>query len=145
MRESDTGANSAQKSNNVCFFEQNTPYLFKITNIMKKAKRELLPNQRRILEGLGENLRYARLRRDLSSAQVAERAGISRGTLVKIERGDETVALGFYFRVLVALSLEKDISLVARDDALGRKLQDAKLPLRERASTKGSNSRALAA
>lgn len=104
---------------------------------MKNAKRALLPSQRRIMESFGENIRYARLRRDLSSAQVAERAGISRGTLVKIERGDENVALGFYFRVLATLSLEKDLSLVARDDALGRKLQDAKLPRRERASAKG--------
>ena len=103
---------------------------------MRKANRALLPNQRRILEEFGENLRCARLRRDLSSTQVAERAGISRGTLVKIERGDENVALGFYFRVLTVLSLEKDLSAVARDDALGRKLQDAKLPLRGRASVK---------
>ena len=104
---------------------------------MKKAKRELLPSQRRILAGVGENLRYARLRRDLSSEQVAERAGISRGTLVKIERGDSGVALGFYLRVLVALGLEKDLSLVALDDELGRALQDAKLPVRKRASSKG--------
>ena len=99
-------------------------------------KRELLPSQIRILQTLGEQIRYARLRRDLTSVQIAERAGISRSTLVRIEKGDEGVALGQYFRVLIALGLASDITLVAKDDELGRKLQDAKLEVRKRASKK---------
>ncbi len=99
-------------------------------------KRELLPSQIRILQTLGEQIRYARLRRDLTTVQIAERAGISRSTLVRIEKGDEGVALGQYFRVLIALGLASDITLSAKDDELGRKLQDAKLEVRERASKK---------
>jgi transcriptional regulator with XRE-family HTH domain len=99
-------------------------------------KRELLPSQQRLLQTLGEQIRYARLRRDLSTVQIAERAGISRTTLVKVEKGDESVALGQYFRVLIALGLAKDITLVAKDDELGRKLQDAKLEVKKRASKK---------
>ncbi len=52
-------------------------------------KRPLLPSQQRTLKTLGENIKFARLRRDLSSEQVAERAGISRNTLIKVEKGDE--------------------------------------------------------
>ncbi len=99
-------------------------------------KRVLFPSQQRTLSALGDNIKYARLRRDLSTMQVAERAAISRTTLTKIERGDESVAIGLYFRVLVALRLDKDILLVAKDDALGRALQDAKINVRERASKK---------
>jgi transcriptional regulator with XRE-family HTH domain len=99
-------------------------------------KRPLLPTQKRTLASLGENIKYARLRRDLSSEQVAERAGISRNTLIKVERGDESVAIGYYFRVLAILGLDKDLLLVAKDDELGRKLQDAKLVVKERASKK---------
>ena len=99
-------------------------------------KRELLPSQRRLLSTLGEQLRYARLRRDLTTVQIAERAGIARTILVKIEKGDEGVALGQYFRVMLALGLGNDIVLIARDDELGRKLQDAKLEVKERASKK---------
>ena len=80
-----------------------------------------------MLQTLGENIRLARLRRDLSSEQVSERAGISRNTLIKIERGDEGVAIGMYFRVLIVLGLQDDLLLIARDDVLGRKLQDAGL------------------
>lgn len=58
-------------------------------------KRQLLPSQQRMLNELGDQIRLARLRRDLSSEQIAERAGISRGTLIKIERGDEGVAMGY--------------------------------------------------
>jgi transcriptional regulator with XRE-family HTH domain len=99
-------------------------------------KRALLPSQQRTLSSLGENIRYARLRRDLSSEQVSERAGISRNTLIKIEKGNEGVAIGYYFRVLSVLGLDKDFMLVAKDDELGRKLQDAKLTVAERASKK---------
>lgn len=68
--------------------------------------------------------------------QIAERAGIGRTTLVKIEKGDEGVSIGQYFRVLIALGLGNDITLLAKDDELGRKLQDAKLEVKERASKK---------
>lgn len=96
----------------------------------------MLPSYTRMLGTLGEQIKLARLRRDLSSEQVAERAGIARGTLIKVERGDEGVAIGTYFRVLIALGLAQDILLLAKDDELGRKLQDAKLVVKERASKK---------
>lgn len=97
-------------------------------------KRPLLPRQQVILNTLGENIRYARLRRDLSLQQVAERAGIGRNTLIKIEKGDDGVAIGSYFRVLVVMRLENDFLKLAKDDVLGRKLQDAKLTVKKRAS-----------
>ncbi len=99
-------------------------------------KRPLLPSQKRTLATLGENIKFARLRRDLSSEQVAERAGISRSTLIKVEKGDEGVAIGYYFRVLAVLGLDKELLLVAKDDELGRKLQDAKLIVKKRATKK---------
>ena len=99
-------------------------------------KRALLPSQRKTLTALGENIKLARLRQELSSEQVAGRAGISRNTLTKIERGEEGVAMGYYFRVLAILRLEKDLLLVAKDDELGRALQDARLVVGERVSKK---------
>ena len=99
-------------------------------------KRPLLPAQSRILAEFGENIKYARLRRDLSSEQISERASISRNTLIKIEKGDESVAIGYYFRVLAILGLDKDLLLVAKDDELGRRLQDARFAVKERASKK---------
>jgi transcriptional regulator with XRE-family HTH domain len=93
----------------------------------------LLPSAQKPLSSLGENLRLARLRRDLSSEMVAERAGISRATLSAIEGGSGSVSMGAWVQVLFVLGLEKDLSVVARDDAFGRVLQDAKLPLRMRA------------
>jgi transcriptional regulator with XRE-family HTH domain len=81
----------------------------------------------RLLEGLGERIKLARLRRRHSAEQVAARAGISRKTLARVEQGDPAVALGIYARVLQALRLEQDLASIAADDELGRKLQDAGL------------------
>lgn len=64
---------------------------------------------------------------------MAQRAGISRSTLVRVERGDAAVALGIYARVLQALGLEGDLDHIAGDDVLGHKLQDAQLGKRARA------------
>jgi transcriptional regulator with XRE-family HTH domain len=87
----------------------------------------LLPKQIKVLGSLGENIKLARLRRNLTSEQVAERAGISRRTLVSVEKGLPSVAMGTYVQVLFVLGLSDDLLQVAKDDLLGRKLQDAKL------------------
>jgi len=94
---------------------------------MAKKKIIILPKTKRILTEMGENVKLARLRRKLSSEQVAERANISRPTLSSIEKGAPTVSIGAYLLVLQVLGLEKDFSLLAKDDELGRKLQDAEI------------------
>ena len=82
---------------------------------------------------MGEQIKYARLRRKLSVELVAERAGISRTTLWNIEKGASSVAIGAYAAVLHALNdMDKDLLLIAKDDELGRKLQDLNLPIRKR-------------
>jgi DNA-binding XRE family transcriptional regulator len=93
----------------------------------------LLPRLSRLLSSLGENMKKARLRRAYSSETVAQRAGITRKTLYRVERGDPAVALGVYARVLQTLRLENDLGAIAADDALGRKLQDASLEPKRRA------------
>lgn len=100
---------------------------------MAKKKIVILPKTKRILVEMGENIKLARLRRKFSSEQVAERANISRPTLSSIEKGKPTVSIGSYLLVLQVLGLEKDFLLIAKDDELGRKLQDANITTNERA------------
>ena len=97
---------------------------------------KLLPKAKNILQEFGENIKLARLRRKLSTQQVAERAGINRTTLYYIEKGKESVSIGAYLSVLTILGLEKDFLLLAKDDMLGRKLQDSNLLTKERAPKK---------
>lgn len=105
---------------------------------MNKKSIDLLPDTLEILKTLGEQISLARLRRSLSVELVAERAGISRTTLWKVEKGDSSVAIGYYAAVLHALgNMDKDLLLVAKDDAFGRTLQDLKLVTRKRAPRKG--------
>ena len=85
---------------------------------------------------VGEQIRLARLRRNLSVAQVADRATCSPITVARVERGAPTVAMGIYVRVLYALQLEDDVLCLAREDRMGRALQDLALKPRERASKK---------
>ena len=94
---------------------------------MNSKKALILPKYQKIFEGLGENIKLARKRRKLTAEQVAERAGIHRATLHRVEKGDPSVAIGIYFNVLKVLNLEKDFANLANDDKLGRKLQDLDL------------------
>ena len=103
---------------------------------MKTKKAPLLPLNKKILEHLGENIKLARLRRKYSADQVAERANISRPTLLSIEKGSPSVTMNSYLQVIFVLGLEKDLLKVAEDDKLGRKLQDAGLVVKERAPKK---------
>lgn len=85
---------------------------------------------------VGEQIKLARLRRDLSLTQVAERATCSPLTVSRIEKGTPTVAIGIYLRVLYALQLDDDILLLAKEDKLGRQIQDMELSTRHHASKK---------
>lgn len=101
-----------------------------MTNIcgIMKAKLPAFPSLLRQLKDLGERLRLARLRRKLTTELFAERMGVSRETLRRLENGDPSIAMGTYVRALRVLGLDGDIDAVARDDTLGRKLQDLELP-----------------
>ena len=79
------------------------------------------------LELMGEQIMLARKRRHLSMQDIADRATVTRLTVSKVEHGDPTVSMGIYARILFALNLEKDITLIDADDPLGRQLQDAEL------------------
>ena len=72
----------------------------------------------------------ARKLRPLSMQDIAERATITRLAVSKVEHGDPMVSMGIFARVLYALNLENNITLLAADDALGRQLQGAELPRR---------------
>ena len=103
-------------------------------DIMGRKAVIVMPQTQIVLSQMGEQIRLARLRRHLPSELVAERAGVSRQTVTAIEKGSISVAIGAYAAVLHALGgLEQDLLLIAKDDDLGRKLQDLDLPQRQRA------------
>ncbi len=61
-------------------------------------------NDETILKELGNRLSQLRLNRNLTQAEVAEEAGITRPTLVRIEKGKPTDLVSF-LRLLRALHL----------------------------------------
>ena len=111
---------------------------------MPRKPPTIFPQEQRLLSDFGERLRLARLRRKLSNAVVAQRAGISRSTLYKVEAGDPGATLGSYVRVLAVLGLESDLQTMAADDKVGRKLQDLALaaPPKRRPRTAGKRTAA---
>ena len=94
---------------------------------MPRKPPAIFPQEQHLLSEFGERLRLARRRRKLSGAEVAQRAGVSRTTLYKVEAGDPGATLGSYVRVLTTLGLQDDLNQLAADDRLGRKLQDLAL------------------
>lgn len=98
-----------------------------------KRTTTIYPSSSKELKELGQRLKDARLRRRFSMATVCLRADISRPTLYKIENGEPSVTIGAYVQVLRVLGLTDDLTLVAKEDVLGRRLQDESLPRRQRA------------
>ena len=75
----------------------------------------------------------------ITAASVC-RIGVSRATVWNVEKGNPSVAIGIYAAVLHALNnMDKDLLLVAKDDELGRKLQDLELTTRKRAPRNGGD------
>ena len=95
----------------------------------------LLPlSSRRALRALGENIAVARKRRRISTVSMAERADISRATLVKIEKGDASVSMASYLSVLTILGFEARLPGLAapETDEIGIVLDEERLPQRIR-------------
>ena len=100
---------------------------------MRKTKCILLPKVMNNLSQLGENIKLARLRRNLSMRLVCERAHISRPTLMNIEKGSPDVSMGLYAAALNALGNSDDeLAKLLSDDKLGRTMQDMGLSIRKR-------------
>lgn len=89
---------------------------------------------KRVLRKLGSDIRDARKRRRIPMELMAERARISRTTLTKVEKGDESVALGIYASVLHALGLVEGLAKLADpvSDEIGRAIDERSLPKRIR-------------
>jgi DNA-binding XRE family transcriptional regulator len=106
---------------------------------MRKKKTAVLPLPvMRALRKLGHDIRDARRRRRIPSAIAAQRASISRATLVKVEKGEPGVAVGSYATLLFVLGLIGRLGDLAdpKHDAVGLQLEEEHLPQRIRSSRK---------
>ena len=100
---------------------------------MRTKKPTILPIPvRRALRKLGHDLRDARRRRRIPTSVAAQRASISRTTLVKIEKGDPGVAMGHYSTVLFVMGMVERLGDLAdaRNDSAGLQLEEEQLPQR---------------
>ena len=86
------------------------------------------------LRKLGQDINDARRRRRITAQLMAERAGLSRSTIGKIEKGVPTTSMGSYGAVLFVLGMEKRLSdlVDSMHDLVGRRLEDENLPQRVR-------------
>lgn len=94
----------------------------------------LLPDTKQALEKMGGRIKKARLRRNIRAEQLAQWAGISKGTLSAIEKGVSTVSMGAYAAVLFTLGMGMDFELVALDEEEKQRCREKNMQRRERAS-----------
>lgn len=73
------------------------------------------------LKKIGQRIKKARLRRNISAETISKKAGIGESTFYAIERGKSTVSIGAYVAVLAALGLDSDLDAIALDE-IGKKL-----------------------
>lgn len=98
---------------------------------------------RRALRKLGRDIKDARRRRRIPMAIAAERASISKPTLIRVERGDPSVSIGSYATVLFVLGMGDRLAQLAdaRNDAVGLQLEEENLPKRIRGARKPKSPR----
>lgn len=106
---------------------------------MGKKAVVLMPGTQEILIQLGEQIKEARLRRELSAELISERAGVSRATVWAIEKGLSSVSIGHYAAVLHAIQgMDKDLLLVANDEKLINSFLEIGRTSKERAPRKNA-------
>jgi len=83
---------------------------------MAKKRRSLEPDTELVLKKMGNQIKKARLRRNIRAEVLAEQADISKGTLAAIEKGMATVSIGAYAAVLQEIGMVEDLGLIALDE-----------------------------
>lgn len=81
---------------------------------------------------LGANLRTARLRRAESESQLADRLGVSRATIARLERGDGGVSLALAIEALLQYGFGDQVFALAEpdQDGVGKRLDALRRPSR---------------
>jgi hypothetical protein len=71
-------------------------------------------------------------------AIVAQRASISKPTLIRVERGDSSVSIGSYATVLFVMGMVQHLANLAdpKNDSVGLQLEEENLPQRIRGARK---------
>jgi transcriptional regulator with XRE-family HTH domain len=106
---------------------------------MKSGAETVMPfSVRRALTKLGADVSVARRRRAMAVRRVTEAAGISAGTLRRIEKGDPSVSLGALAMVLLSLGEISRLEglIPPAEDHLGLALDIDRLPKRIVAGSK---------
>ena len=83
---------------------------------MSKKTVILEPDTEDKLKKMGQRIKKARLRRNISAEMISKKAGIGESTFYAIERGVSTVSLGAYAAVLSTLGLNNDLDTIAVDE-----------------------------
>jgi len=94
----------------------------------------LTPEIEIVVKKMGVRIKKARLRRNIKAEVLAERVGISKGTLLSIEKGEPTVSIGAYATVLNILGMINDLELVAVDKEGRQHYRESHLQERKRAT-----------
>lgn len=84
------------------------------------------------LRQLGERMVIARKAAGWRQVDLADRAGVSRSTLVEIEKGSPHVSIGNYLAALWALNILDDVDQIAALESDSHRLMASQLPKRIR-------------
>jgi transcriptional regulator with XRE-family HTH domain len=92
------------------------------------------------LKTLGGDLKDARRRRRIKAELMADRLGVTRATLDRMEKGAAGVSMGTYAMAIYSLDPDKLNTLInifsRENDVLGQIISDRELPKRIRGSSK---------
>lgn len=102
----------------------------------KYIHKSLPPEIESTLIQLGERVRLARKRRNLTMEELSSRMFVTRKTLARLEKGDPGVSLAVFASALWSLGLEKDLQEVVlpERDRVGIFHERKRLPIRVRKS-----------
>lgn len=89
------------------------------------------------LARIGANLRTARLRRGETESTLADRLGVSRATITRLERGDGGVSLALALEALLQYGYAEQVFALGDPelDGVGKRLDAVRRPSRGSAGT----------